>query len=141
MAKFQLAILQVVNLIFHLEALLIRCWRLFYFSCPLIFFSFLQFFVPFSMPLGMFQNPLHLINSHIDCIHATHELSFFHYILWFFFITSCPCLMFPVPSHMPLRIFTMVVVSSCFSSSLLLLPLEVVAQFVISPLHQCCSKV
>lgn len=42
------------------------------------------------MPLGMFQNPLHLINSHIDCIHATYELSFFHYILLVLFYNFLP---------------------------------------------------
>lgn len=37
------------------------------------------------MPLGMFQNPLHLINSLIDCIYSTQEYFYFCYILLILF--------------------------------------------------------
>ena len=93
------------------------------------------------MPLGMFQNPLHLISSLINCIYSTQEYFFISVVSdWFFFITCYSCLMFLMPSCMILRIFIGIIINSCCSNSSVLLPLELVVQFVISA-FQCFTSV
>lgn len=95
----------------------------------------------FLMLLGMFQNPLHLINSLINCIYSTQEyFLFLLYLIGSFFITCYPYLMFLMPFYIILRIFIGIIVNSCCSSPSVLVPLELVVRFVISA-FQCFTSV